>query len=328
MKILQYIDSKADSYVKEEVLALNKAAKEWGWEALFSSSVEQKNAEVADDDLILFHYNGGSLPDFKKLRKGAPSALILHDKPDDDKELRELLPNVELTIGHSEIACDLLEELGAKRIRKVSYLFDSDDVVRDADAAMATMIKESPRNIFFSGRLDDQIDIKNLLMLTWYLSRFIEGSSEQWRLIIESHSNDKDQILQKITELSSQFHLDTASCHILQELTPAQRSTLYNQVDAYVTFDQEDFDGTAIHHANAHGLPVFAVSDAAPQDLLAELVIAEQMISKMAEDIFRTTTDQGYRNRILEAQNVRFASTNFQSTSFVYKSLFSRFLKQ
>jgi hypothetical protein len=325
VRLFQYLPASADLYVKEEAAQLQRAVSGWGWSGQIAT--ELGNANPQADDLLLYHHTASAAPDFSQIREGR-TALILHDLPDDKQRLAQILPSIELCIAHCEKGCDLLQELGAKRIRQASYLFDSDETAPELDHDLAGQIAEAPRNLFFSGRLDDQINIKHLLMIAWYLSRFIEGSDEHWRLIIEGRADNQKQLQQEIELNTNHFKLDDSFLLVLDELSASQRSTVFAKADAYLTFDQEDFDGAAIHHAVAHQLPVFAASEAAPSDLLGEQIIAKPIISQMAEDIHRCTTDSSFKAALLAGQEKRFQTTNFKTTAYVLKSLFSRFNKK
>jgi glycosyltransferase involved in cell wall biosynthesis len=347
-RFVQFLSATAESHVYREASLLDTIICDWGFDAELyffediDSEVEVVKPRLEKSDVLILHYDASPLPELLVRHNPERTALFLHDHVDHSyfhlyppiqagefasaiDQLTTLLPDIQVTIGHSSKACTILEKMGAGRIRHVPLLFDFSFFSDHPDPVFSHLYGDRPM-LLFSGEADAESGIDDFLKILWYANKFESTAEDCWKGLILGRIDRCEGFLATVNEAMKHYEMPLDWLMMSAEPEDKEIRAAFHLADIYLSLDRGDLDGAGVIAAVQCGIPVIGSGGGAEQALGdSRLIFDEPIHSAMAETIELLRKDRELRDRIISEQKERLHEYQHGAVSFLLKSVFSRF---
>ena len=337
MRFVQIIAKEAEAYILDEVEELKHVFSSWGHEALVNP------AELQADDVCLYHYVSEDIPEEVMQHAAEKTAVFLHQFYDDGFEehfaratveeinsrqerLQKLVSNAALSLGHSERACRILENLEARRVRKSGH-FISESALNAEDEFTSRSARDGSINVVCYAPINPQCGLDHVIKSFFLLEKFENPDRKNFRLVIIGEHERSEGWMVKIQDALGEISLDKSLYQITGEIPAARRNSYINSADIYINFDRYNCDGYSIIHALKRRIPVITCSDSCGAELLQEApgVFSELIHSAIAESMAMLVKGSDWRDEFTRRQSQLLEDLENDKSAFALKTLFSRF---
>lgn len=220
------------------------------------------------------------------------------------KELKDLVPCVELALADSEFNRKELDELGFKRTDVLPLFIDFSKYEKPMDRFTYDFYMDGRTNILFTGRVVPNKKIEDLIKVIFYYKKYI---SPLVRLIVVGKTSSLPNYYQSLVQMADEFYLKPEEILFTGHIPDEEMYALYRASNVFLSMSEHEGFGLPFIECLVFDLPIIAYNCTAVPFTLdgAGVLIKNKRVSHVAELIEIVTHNEELRNHILEGQRLR-----------------------
>ena len=358
---------------RDEMLLLHSLFLSGGWESdLFppdepvepegaSEGKSSSSAAIDPDALLIQHFHLTPPPVEIRGHSPARTVVVLHEllpascigRPDPETRgrfeaahdrLALLAPGCELAIGRSTSACDRLERIGFRRVRRLPPLVDFEALDAPPDPLTLAMLDDAAPTLLYAGDLHTASGAEDLIKTAWYHRSFLtdpdtarpflnSGRTDipvcpPFQLILTGGANLCLTYYARLSDLVAELELGDDAVLFAGELDPGRLRACLHRAAVYIHLNGADLSGARILQAIHCGVPVVAIAEGAAPEILGDtgILLDSAIHSAVAETLHRLIVDADWRQLVIRRQRRRLEEFSTERTAFLLRSILTRFI--
>ncbi|MCJ7580914.1 MAG: glycosyltransferase family 4 protein [Candidatus Aminicenantes bacterium] len=220
------------------------------------------------------------------------------------KELKTLVPHVELALADSEYNRQELEDCGYKNTEVLPLFVDFSKYGKIIDRMTYDLYKDGRTNILFVGRVVPNKKIEDLIKVVFTYKKYV---SPLVRLIVVGKSSSLPGYYKGLVQLADEFYLKPEEILFTGHIPDEEMFALYKASDVFLSLSEHEGFGLPFIESLVFDLPVIAYDCTAVSSTLdgAGILIKNKRLDYIAELIEMVTRDPGLRKQIIDGQRER-----------------------
>jgi glycosyltransferase involved in cell wall biosynthesis len=223
------------------------------------------------------------------------------------KELKTLVPHVELALADSEYNRQELVDCGYKNTEVLPLFVDFSKYGKTIDRMTYDLYKDGRTNILFVGRVVPNKKIEDLIKVVFTYKKYV---SPLVRLIVVGKSSSLPGYYKGLVQLADEFYLKPEEILFTGHIPDEEMYALYKASDVFLSLSEHEGFGLPFIESLVFDLPVIAYDCTAVSSTLdgAGILIKNKRLDYIAELIEMVTRDPGLRKQIIDGQRERLKS--------------------
>lgn len=220
------------------------------------------------------------------------------------KELKTLVPIVDLALADSEFNRQELEDNGFKNTDVLPLFIDFEKYNKSIDRMTYNLYRDERTNILFAGRVVPNKRIEDLIKVVFYYKKYI---SPLVRLIVIGKTSSLPDYYRGLIQLADEFYLTSEEVMFTGHIPDEEMFALYKASDVFLSLSEHEGFGLPFIESLIFDLPVIAYDCTAVSSTLdgAGILIKDKKIDYIAELIEWIVRDSRLREKVIEGQRRR-----------------------
>jgi glycosyltransferase involved in cell wall biosynthesis len=217
------------------------------------------------------------------------------------KELKELVPHVDLALADSEYNRHELHEMGFPKNEVFPLFVDFSRYERPHSTFMYDLFDDQRVNILFVGRIVPNKRIDELIKVAFYFKKYI---SPLVRLIVVGKTSSLPKYYHTLIRLADEFYLEPEEICFTGHIPDEEMYALYKVSDVFLSLSEHEGFGLPFVESLIFDLPVIAFNCTAVPHTLGDagILIGRKDVDFVSELVHLVTADEELRNKVIQGQ--------------------------